>query len=286
MADSQAAYAIPHPRNDPRSVDELISAILSGPDEDLAWDAIGALHWRGTREVLDRAVQLCRSNCAVERRMGADILGQLGIPDRTFPESCLRPLLSMLESENDHDVLQATLVALSHLRMPEAIVPASRFRQHPDPDVRHGVVLALTGHEEEQALGVLIELTRDSEAHVRDWATFALGSQVDLNTPELREALVERLSDEDDDTRAEAIVGLAQRGDRRVLPVLLKELASDSVGKLTVEAAAMMGDPSLYTLLVALQAWWDVDEELLGEAVRACSPNSGLATSGICDEVG
>jgi HEAT repeat protein len=286
MADSQAACETPHPRDDPRSVGELISAILSGLDEDLAWDAIGALHWRGTPEVMDRAVRLCQSLCAVERRVGADILGQLGIPDRTFPEPCLRTLLSMLEGENDHDVLQAILVALSHLRMPEAIVPASRFRHHPDPDVRHGVVLALTGHEEEQALGVLIELTRDPEAHVRDWAAFALGSQVDVNTPELRAALVARLSDEDDDTRTEAFIGLARRGDRRVLPALREELASDSVGKLAVEAAALMGDPSLHTLLVALQGWWDVDEELLGEAVRACSPKPGLATPGTCDEVG
>jgi HEAT repeat protein len=286
VTDSQAAYEIPHSRDDPRSVGELISAILSGPDEDLAWDAIGALHWRGTDEVLDRAVRLCQSFCRVERRAGADILGQLGIPDRTFPEPCLRTLLSMLEGEDDHDVIQAILVALSHLRMPGAIVPASRFRHHPDPDVRHGVVLALTGHEEVQALGVLIELTRDPEAHVRDWAAFALGSQVDVNTSELREALVERLSDEDDDTRGEALIGLARRGDRRVLPALREELASDSVGMLTVEAAALMSEPSLHTLLVALQAWWDVDEDLLGEAVRACSPNSGSPAPGTCNEVG
>ena len=70
MADSQAACEFPHPRDDPRSVGELISAILSGPDEDPAWDAIGALHWRGTHEVLDRAVRLCRSPCAVERGWG------------------------------------------------------------------------------------------------------------------------------------------------------------------------------------------------------------------------
>jgi HEAT repeat protein len=206
--------------------------------------------------------------------VGADILGQLGIPERTSPEPCLRTLLGMLEGENDHDALQAILVALSHLRLPEVIVPACRFRHHPDPDVRHGVVLALTGHEKEQALGVLIELTRDSEAHVRDWATFALGSQVDVNTPVLREALVERLADEDGDTRAEAMVGLARRGDRRMLSALREELASGSVGTLAVEAAGLIGDPQLHPLLVALLDWWDVDEGLLGEAIRACSPRT------------
>ena len=257
---------------------ELISILLSGPDEDLYWDGVCALHWRGSHEVLDRAVRLCRSFCAVERRAGADILGQLGVPDRTFPESCLRTLLDMLVEEDDHDVLRAVLVALSHLRDPEAIVPASRFRHHPDPDVRHGVVLALTGHEEEQALNVLIELTRDPEAHVRDWATFALGSQVDVDTPELRDALAGRLSDEDDDTRAEAMVGLAQRGDRRVLTALRRELESDSVGALAVEAAALIGDPELHPALLALVDWWDVDAGSLGEAIRACSPRPELTT--------
>ncbi len=276
MADSQKAYELPHPQDDPRSVGELISAILSGPDEDLAWDAVGALQWRGTHEVLDWAVRLCQSFCAVERRVGADILGQLGVPDRTFPEPCLRTLLSNLAKEEDHVVLGSILVALSHLGRPEAILPASRFREHADADVRHAVVLALSGHEDARAIGFLIELTEDPEAHVRDWATFALGSQVEMDTPELREALVERLSDVDDDTRAEAIVGLAQRGDRRIVPVLSEELASDSVGRLAVEAAALIGDPELHPALLALRNWWDVDEGSLEEAIRACSPRPEL----------
>jgi HEAT repeat protein len=278
VADSSGEHEPPHPRDDPRPVGELISILLSGPDEGLYWVGICALHWRGSHEVLDRALGLCMSFCALERRAGADILGQLGVPDRIFPESCLRTLLNMLVEENHHDVLQAVLVALSHLRDPEAIVPASRFRHHPDPDVRHGVVLALTGHEEEQALGVLIELTRDPDAHVRDWATFALGSQVDVDTPELRDALAGRLSDEDDETRAEAMVGLAQRGDRRVLTALRRELESDSVGALAVEAAALIGDPELHPALLALVDWWDVDVGSLGEAIRACSPRPELTT--------
>src|SRR4029077_14951716 len=107
-------------------------------------------------------------------------------------------------------------------------------------DVRYGVVFALMGHEDRQALETLAELTRDPEAHVRDWATFALGSQAEADTPELREALVSRLADEDDDTRGEALVGLARRGDWRVLTALRRELESGSVGSLAVEAAALI----------------------------------------------
>jgi len=278
VTDISAGPGTGDPKDDPRTVNDLITAALCEPDEDLAWDAICALQWRGTHEVLDRAARLCRSLCVVERRLGANMLGQLGLPERTFPEECLDTLLGMLENERDHGVLYSVLVALSHLHRPEAIGPACRFRGHVDPDVRYGVVFALMGHEDLQALEALIELTRDPEARVRDWATFALGSQVEADTPELRDVLAERLDDEDDDTRAEAFVGLARRGDRRVLPVLRHELASDSVQAPAVEAAALMGDPLLHPLLVALQGRWDVDQEALGEAIRACSPRSEANT--------
>lgn len=261
-----------HPKDDPRAVNELITAALCEPGEDLAWDAVCALHWRGTREVFDRAVRLCQSPCAVERRLGADILGQLGVPQPNFSGESLRTLLGMLETEREHGVLTAVLVALSHLGREEAIRPACRVRRHEDPDVRHGVVLALTGHEAYAALEALAELTRDPVPLVRDWATFALGSQVEADTPELRGAFIERLSDEDIDTRAEAIIGLARRGDRRVLPALRDELASSSVGALAVEAAALIGDPELHALLVALEARRDIEQHALGEAIRACSP--------------
>jgi HEAT repeat protein len=278
MAEPHGDFDASHPKNDPRPVDELISFLLGGPEEDPYWDAVGVLHWRGTREVLDWAVGLCRSFCAVERRAGADILGQLGVPERTFPEEGLGILLTMLKGEEDPNVLRAILVALSHHRHPEVVAPASRFRHHSDPDVRLAVVFALMGHEDSEALGALVELTRDPVVYVRDWATFALGSQVEaVDTTELREALVERLTDPDDDTRAEALIGLARRGDRRMLPALREELTSGSVGTLALEAAALIGDPGLHPLLVALRDRWDGDEGSLGEAIQACSPRTGLA---------
>jgi len=272
VTDSFRNHIIGDPKNDPRTVDELISVTLSEQDEALFWDAVWALQWRGSHEVLDRASQLCRSFCTVERRTGADILGQLGLPDRTFPRHCLQILLGMLEREQDHGVLQSIVVALSHLRLSEVIEPVLRFRDHVDPEVRHGVVLALMGHEDVQAIEALIELTRDREVHVRDWATFALGTQIEVDTPDLRDALMERLADNDDDTRCEALVGLARRRDRRVLPALQRSLSSDSVCSMEVEAAAMIGDPLLLKELVALREWWDVDRALLDEAIQACSP--------------
>ena len=70
--------------HDPRGTRELIALALSLDHEDHArWQAVEALHYRGTREVLEAAQELCGSRQADERELGADILGQLGVPERS-----------------------------------------------------------------------------------------------------------------------------------------------------------------------------------------------------------
>jgi HEAT repeat protein len=260
------------PPDDPRTVDELFAAALGESDEELVWNAIGTLHRRGTQEILDRAIELCSSSCALERRTGADILAQLASSGSAFPEICLRTLLAMLERESRGDVLNSILLALAHQNRAESVLHSFRFRQHADADVRYGVVHVLTGQIEPLAVAGLIELTRDPVADIRDWATFGLGTQIDLDTPEIRECLMERLTDPDDDARCEALVGLAQRRDRRVLPALSRELKSEFVQAIAVEAASLIADPQLYPDLVALQKRWGADKQLLEDAIAACSP--------------
>ena len=125
--------------------------------------------------------------------------------------------------------------------------------------------------EQARSIGFLIELSCDSETCVRDWATFALGTIQDWDEPALREALFERLHDEDDEVRAEAMSGLAKRGDRRVVDIVRAELESESAGWLDVEAAAMMGAPELVPSLIAIQGRWKGDDARLQEAIRACA---------------
>ena len=143
-----------------------------------------------------------------------------------------------------------------------------------DPEVRHGVVLALTGQERPRAIESLIVLTKDPEVHVRDWANLSRGDagrgRDPLSFP--REALVHRLADEDEDTRDEAIVGLARRRDRRMIRPSGADLASGSVGRLSVEAAATIGDPQPHPLLVALRGRWNVDVAALEEASGHARP--------------
>ena len=256
-------------KNDPRTIDELVNAILSQTDEDIASDALRALQWKGSCEVLRRAESFCASQCSRERVLGANILGQLGLPERTFPIECCKLLREILDDETDAYVLQAALVGLSHQKDVEAIPRVTNFLKHASLDVRHATAFALMGHEVPLAIEGLIILSEDSEALVRDWATFALGTQIDLDTPLIRNALASRLADPDDDTRGEALIGLARRKEARVIAALKTELSSDCIGSLAIEAAEIIASPELHSHLVELRTWWDVDQELLEQAIAA-----------------
>ena len=97
---------------DPRTAHEFIAIALTEPDELKAWEAVVKLHFRGTNEVLDAACQSCVSHCSQEKTLGANILGQRGVPERTFPKESVAVLLKLLELEKDEGVLDACCIAL------------------------------------------------------------------------------------------------------------------------------------------------------------------------------
>jgi hypothetical protein len=150
---------------------------------------------------------------------------------------------------------------------PQALPVALDLAGHDDPEVRRAAAQVLpalgqlaiddTNHRD-AVISRLILLTRDDDEDVRDWACFALGTQLsDVDTPALRDALAARLDDEHDDTRCEALLGLARRTDDRVLPVLRQRLTAPNVYALEIESAGAIGDPSLHTLVRGHLAGWD-----------------------------
>jgi HEAT repeat protein len=258
---------------DPRSTAELIQVALGDIEENDTWDAISVLWWRGTREVFDAARVLCESAVAHEQATGATILAQMGSQEHPFPDETRELLLPMLESATDTEVLSSVICALGHLHDARLIEPVTRFKTHADPDVRWHVVLAIDGFEDDLAIHTLIEISSDESPLVRDWATFALGSLIDTDSECIRDALFQRLSDEDADTRGEALKGLAYRGDERALQPIIQELLSgaEDVG-LAVEAAEALGDPRLYPALLTVRRQWEGDPEYIDAALERCKP--------------
>jgi HEAT repeat protein len=272
----QQSYKTPHV--DPRPTEELIRLALSERDEDMAWEYVTALQFRGDGEVFQAADRLCTSELATERELGATIIGQLGIPDRTFPGKSFLCLARMLQTETDPDTLQAIAVGFSHLNNPRCIELLTPLKSHPASIVRWGVAHGISRHNDPVAIQTLIELSADEDEEIRDWATFGLGSLIDTDTQEIRDALWARVTDTYDDARAEALTGLARRKDPRVVELLLRELDAEQVDIMIIDAAEQFADPALLPALMKLKVRWPLerieDEQWLDNAIQSCS---GLA---------
>jgi HEAT repeat protein len=227
-------------KQDRRSTADLIEAALAQEDrdEEAANHALVALHVRGTRDVLDPALRLCQSPEPRRRRLAAVILGQLGTPDRTFPDECREALAELVRHDRDIRVLIAAVFAMGHREKPCGEPELIALRHHPNDVVRHGVAFSLCGATSENAVEALLELMDDPYELARDWATTSIGMTTALDGPEIRHALLRRASDDDEITRAEALHGLARRGDKRAVPYLLAELSANGSNGYLFEDAA------------------------------------------------
>lgn len=145
-------------------------------------------------------------------------------------EETIALLGRMLRDETSPHVLRSIGHALGEIAQPASVDLMIPFARHSDAAVRRAVVAALLTHRAPAAVEALIELSRDVDDRVRDWAIFGLGQQIGpldpenrdaqpfVDTPALRDALAARLDDPHLDTRCEAIVGLAMRRDPRATP--------------------------------------------------------------------
>jgi HEAT repeat protein len=155
---------------DPRGTDELIRVALTEldlADEELpATAALIALQARPTREVLDRACDLCRSVDVDERRLGVVVLAELrDVPtaEPAFVEESMQVLLALAATEPNTDVLAEVARAFGFRRDPRAAEPLLAWRGHPQQPMRFHVACSLphrrTRHNEPHVVDALIELT-------------------------------------------------------------------------------------------------------------------------------
>ncbi len=245
-------------------------------ESDDTWDHVFALRNAGTPSVLKKALAWCQDTDPFRRSIGVSILAQLGNEGSSYPDEANPMIHAMIQTEKDHDVMTSLISAVHFRQLKEGADWLISLAQHPSEDIRWRVAWGLPipnlhdPETERRAIDTLMQLLADSEPQVRDWATFSL-SMTNEDTPQLRDALLERMQDPDFSTRSEAAIGLARRNEPRGITLLLECLKSDRVGELYVEAAEMYAHSSLQPALVSLRKWWDVNPELLERAIAACS---------------
>lgn len=227
---------------------------------------------------IGRARSLLSSAAIEDRVSGWELIGELcsGHPENV---PAAWPLAeASIAQEREPEVLPGALWTLGVMHidgaLPAVLARTRSAAQTVRLEAARAIPSCASHPEDERAIQALITLTADADDDVRDWATFGLGTQLDVDTPVVREALAARLEDPHDDTRAEAVVALAQRGDKRAFAPVLAELTSGCVGRLAVEAAKLLADDRLLGPLLDLRDWWDPDDptHLLEVAIRRCDP--------------
>ncbi len=163
----------------------------------------------------DKALRLAEAASRTDRwrAVSADIYGQLAATNANLRPNIARPLIAMLREETDPDVLNSIIVALGHSGAQSVRDEVERFAEFPDHRVRFAVAWALPSlMPNRQTVSTLIRLSSDPDIDTRSWATLGL-AHTEFNDPDIRNALSRRLDDQDAETRAEAILGLALRGE-------------------------------------------------------------------------
>ncbi|MBD8389500.1 hypothetical protein [Dysgonomonas sp. BGC7] len=237
------------------SNEKLLSRLITNRSDKTYWLNIAELRIRATPAFFEQCILLTESNIPKKRMIGVDILSQLrdSVSIKPYSKKVLIHFLNLLKVEKDLSVIKSILYGIGHnndnLVSNEDIEYLTNYWLNKNSCVREGVVLALLGIDNPIAIDTLIKLSEDRYSNIRNWATFGLGSQIERDTPEIRHALFLRIYDKHQETKYEAILGLAKRKDSNIKNVIEQEILSQSYGTLLLEAVEKLQDVVFLPLL-------------------------------------
>lgn len=220
------------------SDEKLISRLINYKTDKSKWETIRILRSRPSKDLFNKCVEFINSNDQNKKVIGIDILAQLGKDKRPFRKETLKIYFELLNTETDGDILFSILSGISFNEKElnkKQINQIASFQNSNSNLIKQGIVHALGFIEDKKAIDILIKLSKDKANNIRSWATFYIG-QVDFDNESIREALWNRIYDTHQETRLEAITGLAKRKDDRITEVIKQEIIKDDFGSLLFEA--------------------------------------------------
>lgn len=244
--------------------DKLLSRLLNIKSESSYWDNVRVLHSRPSKELFLKCVELTKSKKQKERDVGIDILSQLGHPRSFYNESIIL-FFKLLRKETDNNVKASLLYAIGHNNEKLTHSQIKQMITYKDSNVksiRFALAYALGGVDDLLAINTLIFLSEDKISSIRDWATFGIGTQIERNNEQIREALWKRINDKHMYTRLEAINGLAKRKDPEVKEIIKRELLHGEYYSLLFESIEELGDKEFLPLLQQILKSSKADKEI------------------------
>ncbi|MAQ39627.1 HEAT repeat domain-containing protein [Mesonia oceanica] len=232
--------------------EKIFERLLTNKSKENYWKYISELRKRKTDEIFKKSILLTKSESAKERMIGTDVLAQFGFP-RRHKKEIINLFFQLLKSESYKKVISSIFYGIGHNNEKltnRQVEFLCSFCTHKSVYVKHSLVSALSSIEKDKAIDTLIKLSNDRDPDIRDGATFGIGSQVKIDHKKIRSALWDRISDNDQGTRFEAISGLARRKDHRIKEILKTELEKlDEYGSLILESIEYLNDKSFVPIL-------------------------------------
>lgn len=234
---------------------KLLFRLKNNKTDRTYWDNITELRKRASNELFSKCVKLTKSKIEKERMIGIDMLAQLSSKGniRPFSKKVIEIYLDLLKKEKTPLNLMSILYGIGHnnenITTDEQVNLIASFQNHNEDCVREGVTSALSGLESKMAIETLISLCEDKRSYIRDWATFGIGNLLDIDNDNIRKCLWKRVNDKHQDTKLEAILGLAKRKDKAIKTFIVRELLDGEFGTLLFEAIEELNDKSLVPIL-------------------------------------
>ena len=179
------------------------------------WELIRLLHWRGSHRSAERAVAWTKSTSPERIYTGLDVLAQLRWEQQELYRDVAQEASNRCLESEDVDVLQSALAMRVHRQFGHTD-RVFELARHPHDFLRQTVAW-ITPHKDDAAeVELLIELSRDPDSDVRDWATFGLGQIYSEHSgSDLLQAIEARFTDSDIAVRMEAFLGYGERLDAK-----------------------------------------------------------------------
>lgn len=134
-------------------------------------------------------------------------------------------------------------------------------------NTRCATAAAFSSVDSNETIPFLLTLLNDCDGDVRNWAAFTVYFN-QYDSTEIRGAFIRMLTDKNDCARIEAISGLAERKDNRVITAIVNELQKNIIFDDIIISVGVLGDIKLLPVLKSILNEFN-DKDVIGNIKSA-----------------